>query len=129
MPRRCERKSDERDSLVPNEPAPLAAPPTDDSTDPAAWPAIPLERWYREVAEANPHVVSHHGACGQRFLCDKPEHRADGYARVEMLSPGTVGHAPGELIFHCEGRDATLRPGDLTYEHRRVGLIRREDLP
>jgi hypothetical protein len=112
---------------VPNGSAPLPAPSPDDSPGLAAWRAIPLERWYRETAEANRHRCDHGGPCGQWFLCDRQEHRAGGYPTVEMLSRGTPGHAPGELIFHCEGPTATLRPGDLRYETRRAGLARRDD--
>lgn len=109
------------ESHAPDNPEPEATPDYD------AWRDIPVQRWYIEAGAANPHVVRHDGPCGERFLCDVPEHRSDGYARVEMLNSG-VGRNPGELVFHCEGEKATLRPGDPAYARRRAGLLRREDV-
>ncbi len=91
------------------------------------WLAIRTQRWYVEASLANPEGVRHPGVCGERFLCDRPEHRADGISRVEFLRTGTPGVALGTLIFHCEGPEATLRPGDLLYETRLAGLVSRED--
>lgn len=78
-----------------------------------------------DVHLANPHYVSHGGAHGERFLCDVEEHRRDGFPRVEKLLGGD-GHSPGELIFHCEGAHATLRPSDPLYDTRLAGLTRRK---
>ena len=80
--------------------------------------------WCADVHFSNPHYVAHRGPCGERFMCDIPEHQQDGHPRVEML-PGGEGHNPGELIFHCEGPHATLRPSDPLYEQRRAGLTKR----
>jgi hypothetical protein len=82
-----------------------------------AWRAIPLERWYREVAEANPERVRHDGPCGQRFLCDRAQHRQGGYPAVELLENGT-------LVLHCEG--TTLTANDPRYHDRLAALRRRE---
>ncbi len=88
-------------------------------SDDAAWFAIPLERWYVEVAEANPHRCRHRGPCGTYFLCDREVCQTGGYQRVELLHSG-------QLLFHCEG--LSLDPNDPRYRKRRAGLSRREDL-
>jgi hypothetical protein len=72
-----------------------------------------IGRWLADVTAANPHFVRHDGACGQRFFCDRPEHREDGYRRVEL-------DANGDLLFHCE--KLTLHRGDPSYAERRAGL-------
>jgi hypothetical protein len=69
--------------------------------------------WLADVATENPHVVPHDGGCGRRFFCDLPEHRVDGYRRVELRDNG-------DLLFHCE--KLTLHRGDLSYAGRRAGL-------
>ena len=84
----------------------------------AAWLAIPLERWYREVSEANPERIRHDGPCGQRFLCDRAAHRVGGYPAVEMLPNGTI-------VLHCEG--TTLTPNQPEYRERLARLRRREE--
>jgi hypothetical protein len=94
--------------------APLSDPEPDD--DLAAWRAIPLARWYVEVAEANPHRCQHDGPCGDRLLCDREEHRTGGYPTVELL-------ASGVLLFHCENR--VVGPTDPEYRRRRGGLVAR----
>jgi hypothetical protein len=102
-----------------NDPAP--APPEPVPSDAAApdlaeWHAIPLARWYADVAETNPHRCRHKGPCGERFLCDRDEHRTGGYPTVEVLANDLI-------LFHCEG--LILAPNDPEYRARRAGLGRR----
>jgi hypothetical protein len=106
-------------------PTPSESPLASETPGLDAWRALRLERWMADVAEANPHTVRHAGGCGERLLCDRPEHRSDGYPRVEILPSGTLGVAPGTLIFHCEG--LTLPPNDVLYAARRDALRRREE--
>ena len=70
--------------------------------------------WLADVADANPHSVPHDFGCGERFFCDRDEHRADGYRRVELRDNGY-------LLFHCEALE--LRPSDPGYAERRAGLL------
>jgi hypothetical protein len=82
-----------------------------------SWLAIPIERWYREVAEANPHRCQHRGPCGVYLFCDREEHRAGGYRTVELLDSGTI-------LAHCEG--LTLHPNDPEYRARHATLTHPE---
>lgn len=83
-----------------------------------AWQAIPLERWYVEAAEANPHRCDHPGPCGSYFLCSREECRKGGYQTAELLPNGT-------LLLHCEA--AVLTRKDPEYRDRVAGLRSREE--
>jgi hypothetical protein len=103
--------------MTPEDTADAAKAVPSPAPDLAAWHEIPLARWYADVAEANPHRCQHDGPCGDRFLCDREEHRAGGYPTVELL-------ASGRLLFHCEGLNLT--PAEPSYDARRANLAPRE---
>jgi hypothetical protein len=85
----------------------------------AGWRDIPLERWYIEAAQANPHRCEHPGEpCGERFLCDREDHRQGGYPTAELLPNG-------KLLLHCEA--LVLTRNDPEYRERLDGLRSREE--